>query len=360
MRLFEKDGLNSLSQDMETIDFVITWVDGNDPIWIESKNKYFGIDRVVSSSPEANSTCRYQDYGLLKFWFRTVEQFAPWVNKIHFITCGQKPAWLNEANPKLNLVNHADYIPSQYLPTFNSNTIELNLHRLDGLSEHFVLFNDDMFLLQPIEPSYFFKKGNPVLTADLRYPRYLGYNNWGRFLYNDYCVVNKSFNIRKHIWENRNKWFSLKELGFKRARQNLLCFLANKTLPVGIYGHFTQPHLKSTFQEIWDLHPEIMDNSSRYRFRHDEQVNQYLMCAWNQAKGCFEPALEDGRGRLFEISPKSTESIIRALKTQQYPQACINDSPHNVDSADSLERIINAFNLVFPKMSSFELPASLY
>lgn len=340
---------------MNRIDFVITWVDGSDPAWIDSKNHYSGRGQVASDSPEANSVCRYQDNGLLKYWFRSVELFAPWVNRIHFITCGQKPDWLNVANPKLNIVNHEDYIPSQYLPTFNSNTIELNLHRLESLAEHFVLFNDDMFILQPIEPSYFFKNGNPILTTDLRYPRYLGYNNWGRFLYNDYCIINNSFNHRKGIWANRGKWFSVRDLGFKRVRQNLICYLANKSLPVGIYGHFIQPHLKSTLKEIWEQNPDVLENSSKYRFRHDEQVNQYLMCAWNQAKGLFEPAHERERGMFFEICPDSLGSIVQAIETQQYPQACINDSPLNVESTKCLNSIICSFEKVFPNKSSFEL-----
>jgi len=72
-----------------------------------------------------------------------VEQFAPWVRKIHFVTCGQKPEWLNADHPKLSLVNHSDYIPQQFLPTFNSSLIEIYLHRIPDLTEHFVYFNDD-------------------------------------------------------------------------------------------------------------------------------------------------------------------------------------------------------------------------
>lgn len=68
--------------------------------------------------------------GYLKYWFRGVEKYAPWVHKIYFVTCGQKPDWLNENHDKLVLVNHEDYIPHEYLPTFSSHTIELNFHRI--------------------------------------------------------------------------------------------------------------------------------------------------------------------------------------------------------------------------------------
>ena len=338
---------------MEKIDFVLTWVDGSDPGWLAEKQKYMG--QADKTSEEANDVCRYRaDTELLRYWFRGVEKFAPWVNRIHFVTCGQKPEWLDETNPKLNFVDHKDFIPKEYLPTFNSNTIELNFHRIEELAERFVMFNDDMFLIANIDEAYFFKGGNPVLTTDLRYPSYVGYNNWSRFVFNDYCVVNNSFNLRKSIWKNRRKWFDVKELGFKRARQNFVCYIANKTLPVGTYGHFIQPHFKSTLAEVWDNWFDVMDNTCKSKFRSDEQVNQYLLCAWNQAKGCFYPTLERGRGKLYEISPNNMERIVNAVRNQQYSQICLNDSPLNTDANDCVNEIIKSFNHILPNKSSFE------
>ena len=344
-----------LSNDyMEKIDFVLTWVDGTDPKWIAEKRKYEKY--IIESSEEANAECRYRpETEMLRYWFRGVEKFAPWVNKIHFVTCGQKPYWLNGNHKKLNLVNHNDYIPSQYLPTFSSNVIELNLHRLPNLKEHFVLFNDDMYLLQPIRESFYFREGNPVLSADLRYPRYLRYNNWGRFLYNDYCIVNRCFYIKESIWGNRGKWFNLKELGTKRVRQNILCFLANRTLPVRIYEHVPNPHLKSSLQELWDVCGDIMDNTSKSKFRSDEQVNQYLLCAWNQAKGLFVPIRDEKRGKQFEISPNNIDRIVSAIENQQYPQVCLNDSPVNTENDICIEKICHAFNKILPDKSEFEI-----
>lgn len=105
-------------------------------------------------------------------------------------------------------------------------------HRIPELSKFFIFFNDDMFLLKPVEPTSFFKEGQPILSADLRYPKFLGYKNWSRLVFNDYCIVNNSFDLFNSIWKNRSKWFNIKELGIKRVRQNFMCFLANKSLPV--------------------------------------------------------------------------------------------------------------------------------
>lgn len=338
---------------MEEIDFVLAWVDGSDPNWIENKEKYQNKDN--SPIDDANADCRYRaDSELLRMWFRSVERFAPWVNKIHFVTCGQKPDWLNENHPKLNLVNHLDFIPEIYLPTFNSCTIEMNFHRIEGLAEQFVYFNDDMFLVQAVSKDFFFKDDKPVLSADLRYPKYVNYNNISRQTFNDYCIVNRSFNIRKSIWKNRKKWFNFKELGIKRTRQNLVCYIANKTLPVWNYGHLALPHLKSTFHEIWEQVGEVMDSSCKNRFRSDDQVNQWLCCAWNQAKGSFYPALSSNLGARFSVKADMITMLTDSIYKQTYPQICLNDSMDNTAPDLFQEQIIMAFRSILPNKSTFE------
>ena len=122
----------------EKIDFVVLWVDGNDPDFIREKNKYTSNSLQVDN--DGDNLHRYRDYGTFNYWFRMVEKHAPWVNNIYLITNGQKPEWLNLNHPKLKWVRHSDFMPEEYLPTFNSAAIELNLHRIEGLSENFVFF----------------------------------------------------------------------------------------------------------------------------------------------------------------------------------------------------------------------------
>ena len=126
----------------QKIDFVIPWVDDSDPVWRAKKEKYTGIMSQVG-----NEEARYRDWDTLKYWFRGVEKFAPWVRNVYFITDDQVPEWLNLDNPKLKWVKHSDYIPEEYLPTFNSHVIEWNMHRIPDLAENFVYFNDDVFLI---------------------------------------------------------------------------------------------------------------------------------------------------------------------------------------------------------------------
>lgn len=149
---------------MDPIDFVVTWVDGSDPAWRAERERCLNLPEELG-----NQACRYRDWDLLKYMFRSFEKYTPWVNKIHFVTWGHLPPWLNVDHPKLHIVNHRDYIPEEYLPTFSSHPIELNAHRIPGLAERFVLFNDDMFVLRPVTPECFFIKGLPADYAVL-YP----------------------------------------------------------------------------------------------------------------------------------------------------------------------------------------------
>ena len=114
---------------MSNIDFVITWVDGRDPEWRKRK------DALNENSFEDEREERYRDWGLLPYWFRGVEKYAPWVRKIWFICDQEPPEWLNRDHPKLSIVRHEDYLPDEYRPAFSSHPIELNLHRIKGLSE---------------------------------------------------------------------------------------------------------------------------------------------------------------------------------------------------------------------------------
>ena len=146
-----------------SIDVVIAWVDGSDPNWREVKNAhdpYFKGD---------SRDIRFRDWDNLQYVFRGIEKFMPWVRKVHFVTWGHLPKWLNTGCKKLNIVNHTDYIPKIYLPTFSSHPIEMNFHRIKGLAEQFIYANDDMFFLKEMEPDMFFKEGLPcclLYTSD--------------------------------------------------------------------------------------------------------------------------------------------------------------------------------------------------
>ena len=142
-------------KESNTIDFVVTWLDSSDPAWQKEFVKF------KKETTESTESARFRNLDIFNYWFRAVEQFAPWVNKVFLVTNGTFPKWINRSHPKLVLVKHSDYIPEEFLPTFNSITIELFMHKIKGLSEHFVYFNDDFFLNSPTKPELFFCNGLP-------------------------------------------------------------------------------------------------------------------------------------------------------------------------------------------------------
>ena len=338
--------------DNSPIDIVVLWVDGKDPEWIKEFNRYSTDTKKegIDSREE-----RYRDYGLLKYWFRGVEKYTPWINKIHFVTCGQKPDWLDESNPKLRLVNHRDFIPAEYLPTFQGRPIELNLHRIKDLSEHFVYFNDDLFLLRPVKSDFYFKKGLPVISCDLGIPRWLSYSNIGRIIINNCGVLKQNLDVERLVWKNIWKYINIRSLGFGRAAKNLVSFAINRTVIPGTFGHQPSAQLKSTFDEIWCTVPKIMDDPSRCRFRSDYCVNQWLLSSWNMISGRFYPANEKRTGHYFVFNTDNLSWICETIRMQSYPQLCLNDKAIGpAEMEKCIHEVSQAFDTILPEKSSFE------
>lgn len=338
---------------MDKIDFVLPWVDGGDPQWQAEKKRYAVVETNAAAG-DANADCRYRDYGLLRYWFRAVENFAPWVDRVFLVTCGQRPQWLDVSHPKLRLVDHAEYIPSNYLPTFHSNTIELNLHRIPDLAEHFVLFNDDLFLLQPVRPDFFFRDGLPVIPCDLGIPRWIGCSNISRIVINNSGVLKRNMDVERLVWKNMWKFADVRSLGLARAFKNFMSFAVNRTVIPGTFGHLAQSHLKSTFADIWDAEPHIMDATSKSRFRSDECVNHWLACAWNMISGKFRPANEKRRGRFVMLDAKHVDRICDDIRRRSFPEICLNDKGGIGELERCYAEVSRAFEKLFPERSAFE------
>lgn len=145
------------------VDLVYLWVDGSDKEWLAKKELYLKNSGKILGN-EAVAECRAKDNDELKMSLRCVEKYMPWINKIFIVTDNQIPKWLDTTNPKIQVVFHKDFMPEEILPTFNSASIEMYLHKIPNLSEHFIYANDDMFINQKLTPDFFFtKEGMPVI-----------------------------------------------------------------------------------------------------------------------------------------------------------------------------------------------------
>ncbi|MDF1553204.1 MAG: Stealth CR1 domain-containing protein [Deferrisomatales bacterium] len=150
---------------MNEIDVVYTWVDGSDPRW-RAKREFVlrGSSGIEARRGGDTGEHCFSDNAELKFSLRSLECHAPWVRRVYLVTDAQVPRWLNQE--EVHVVDHTDVFPSpDLLPSFSSHAIELCLHRIDGLADQFVGFNDDFFLGRRIHPEDFYSSGKPIVRV---------------------------------------------------------------------------------------------------------------------------------------------------------------------------------------------------
>ena len=334
----------------EKIDFVITWVDGSDEKWLREKEYYKKKTATANEEHFENwnaSKIRYRDWDTLRYWFRGIEKNCNWVNKIYFVTCGQIPSWLNVNHPKLVLVNHGEFIPKEYLPTFNSNAIELNMHRIKGLSENFVSFNDDFFVLKKLKKEDFFKNGKPCGSAILNL---VMPDEFGHSEYHNTVIINKYFNKNEVLLKNFTKWFNIK---YVPQIIRTFCLLPWPKFPRLYETHLPIPHQKKYFDLLWNKEYKRLDETCQNKFRGNEDISHWLMSDWYLVTGKFVPR-RPNLGKHFE--KEIDETLCNLIKRKKYKVMCINDIGTITDEKfiQQKKMLLDAFEYIFPEKSSFE------
>lgn len=335
----------------DKIDIVLPWVDGSDLTWIAEKEKW---KSQVNADYKANSQARYESWDNLIYWFRAIETNLPWVNKIFLLTYGHIPSFLNLEHPKLVIVKHEDFIPKEFLPTFKSRTIELNMHRIEGLSDNFILFNDDMFPLSEIKEQYYFKnnvvcdeaiEGHivPVNTSEVSSnAKYVQINNM--------MVINKHFNKREVQKKNFFKWFNLSYGRLLKRNINMHYWYD--------FEAFRDPHMpsamkKKTLELLWNEEYELMSNTCKNKFRCYTDISRFLIRYWNICEGSFYPRITQGKS--FVVTIKNYKNISNIIRARKYPMVCLNENC-SCEEFEIIKKEINAaLAELFTKKSSFEL-----
>lgn len=334
----------------DKIDIVLPWVDGADPEWLAEKEKWY---TKLHPDEKSNSNIRFESWDNLQYWFRAIEKFMPWVNKIFFITYGHLPEFLNVNHPKLRIVKHAEYIPKEYLPTFNSNVIEMNLHRIEDLSENFLLFNDDLFPLQPIEETYYFKD-NIVCDEAVEgqiIPTDIGVlSNWAKYVQiNNMVVINRHFKKRDVQEKNWDKWYC-EDYGELLERTKVLSYWYD-------FAAFRDPHManamkKSTLEHLWEIETETLHKTSSNRFRDYSDVSQYLIRYWQLCMGNFNP--RHTKGKSYLVTTKNYLEIANVIAKQGLQMVSLNESCTPEEFVVIRECVNKALEKILPEKSKFE------
>ena len=291
------------------MDIVITYVNGLDPEWQKDYEKH-------TNTPILEK--RFRDWGTLKYLMRGIEKNMPFIRKVHLVVASesQVPEWINRN--EVNIVLHKDIIPAEHLPTFNCNPIEMHLHRIKGLDEEYIYFNDDIFPLKPCKATDFFIDGRATLGMS----KHL-----------------LACNMFKKICRNSNR-IARKAIGLKPS----VCFLRPQ--------HICTPMLKSQCKEIYQkVETEII--SSLTKTRSSNNLNQYMFLDYMYLRGMLINKRMSKKH--FSLGVASEDKIRKYIVNPKHSLVCINDVQMSEESYNEIRRtLLNTFEQVLPEKSKFE------
>ncbi|MCM1177558.1 MAG: stealth family protein [Clostridium sp.] len=291
------------------MDIVITYVDGNDPVWKRDYEKYTNVPVMDK---------RFRDWGTLKYLLRGIEVNMPFIRNVYLVVSheSQVPEWADRNN--LKVVLHKEIIPEECLPTFNCNPIETHLQNIDGLSEEFLYFNDDIFPVGKCQPTDFFRNGKPVIGF-----------SWHLF----------TFGMYKKICRNSDR------IARKASGKGCSPFFLRPQ-------HICTPMLKSECNEIYGkMSREII--SSLSTIRESRNCNQYLYLDYMFYKGLIIDSKIPKKH--FSVATAGADKICAFIQNPSKALCCINDVHLSEEKFTKMrDRILEAFEERFPEKSRFE------
>lgn len=307
------------------IDFVYTWVNDKDAVWSEERKKYSGSPHYTY---RANHDERFTNRDELRYSLRSLEIYAPFFKNIYLVTNGQLPDWLNLGHSQLKIVHHKDiYHDTSCLPTFNSNSIESQIHHIEGLSEQFIYMNDDFFLGSFCTPQDFFVNNGMM----------------------------KFFPSHQRVFEED---IDTTTEGYLIANLRAMELLESHSIPASraLMLHTPMPALRSLLFEMEARFKEEWETGARNRFRGLGDINPLAFLINHYAfwkKLAIPSQIPNGYFALG--SPRVSEKFRDALLTRPYQTFCINDVGVPPERAAFVSKIMGEFlENYFPFKSSFE------
>ena len=308
-------------KDRFNIDLVILYVNGKDPVWLNEFNKH--NEEFNPHQSDGNIITRYDDVDLLKYVFRSTALYAPWINKIHLVVSGesQVPEWLN--TDYVHVVYHEDFIPKEYLPTFNSNTIEMFLWNIPELGEHFIYANDDLFFNSYCQPFHFFSRDripkNTAVTA--------------------YLANSSAIN---------SAWLSFFINSSKLASQGTDAkYISNGKLVIPM--HDFKSCSKSNYKDIFMRHKNIILNTIS-KFRKEFNISIYYFIMYNIFRK--RNGVSKREFKYFPITPNSIKHIEKSLNNSSLNTICLNTVPNSAQ--EDGEKVVNLLENKFPMKCIYE------
>lgn len=311
------------------IDAVYTWVDGDDTDWQQRKNEALRAQGKSEINLIGANNSRYQSRDELRYSLRSLVAYAPWIRQIYLVTDDQVPPWLDLEHPMIRVVRHREIFgDTGRLPTFNSHAIESRLHRIPGLSEHFLYINDDMFFGRPLLPNTFFHTNG--LAKFFPSPAQL---DVGPATVHDAPVTAAGKNNRRHIEERFGRTITQK------------------------MRHVPYPLRRSVLAEIEaELPAEVLETAS-HQFRHpgDLSIPSSLQHYWSYLSGKAVPG--SIRYTYADLAHPSTPVQLAFLLARRHCDVfCLNDTDSTEVLLSEQQAMLSDFlSSYFPFRAPFEL-----
>lgn len=235
-----------MQDEMDPVDMVVMWVDGSTPEFIASETATLAAERRLGKTI-IHSPARHRDNGELRYALRGLHHNMPWLRRIHLVTNGQLPDWLQVDGERLVHVTHAEIFPDPgMLPCFNSFAIESCTHRIPGLAETFLWMSDDSFV------------GRPASREDV-----FGRRGFGRYVFAGQIQEAPKSRYQAQLLANARLF---EQVIGPRPRFN--------------YGHAPQVRSKALMEAFCETFAAPLEATRRNRFRGAEDVNPLFLYAY--------------------------------------------------------------------------------
>ncbi|MER5224757.1 stealth family protein [Streptomyces flaveus] len=321
---------------IETVDFpvdvVYTWVDGDDPE-LAAKREAHRTGSTVGRRIHARETgaSRYTSHDELKYSLRSLEMYAPFVRNVYIVTDGQTPTWLDTSALGIRVVDHKEIFTNpDALPVFNSHALGTQLHHIDGLSEHYLYFNDDVFLGGPVTAGHFFH-GNGIAKLP-----FSGFQFGLGAPHPDEPAPNSAGkNVRSLLQKEHGR------------------FIVNK------FMHTPHPQIRSVMREIEERYAENVQRTSRSRFRSVTDIAMGASLHHHHAYLTGRAVPAGYKLRYIDVAkPDAAEKMAELLQTRRFDFFCLNDVNTPADQQQRIAEELHHFlDTYFPFPSRYERPA---
>lgn len=312
------------------VDAVYLWVDDSDPRW---RAKRTAVRRRLGlADPSGASEAHYfRDRGELRASMRSLETYAPWIRHIYLVTDDQTPDWLDTGHDRVTVVDHQEiFSDREALPSFNSHAIASQIHRISGLSDRYLILNDDVMFTAAVTPYDFFTPAGQLNVFFSRSRR-----------------PDVSRDRQNPLEQARSNSADLIRRDFGRRASE-------------VFAHVPIPQSKDIAAEVAERYAREIAGTLRSPFRSatDVESNSWLH---------LYTALFTGRGvrsairyGYFNIGdPAVRERLLRKGCPDDVSVICLNDvpPPDGEDDADP-EWLPAWLARAFPIPTSFEIPAT--